>query len=300
MGYIDSMEEFQEFARGVIYPREHKLFGELPEGAFVRLVPEDIDVGGGRMKLHEIDRLRDFPNARILVVSGLNQEGFEYLIRTYGQQFRVLQFFKNKLVEDWSLLSTLPDLEYVYYFFNQRIDRFWDMSENKKLKGLSILDFSRLKSLRGIERAENLEYFRLGNAVWDKAVVDSYRYFENTNVRYLSFWGKKILDTDPFYLPSMKKLERFDGIMYGCTKEQFAWVKANAANSLNIGPCVMTDTDPKTKEIQEWAVFPWKGKRSYLLKGKEQRFAGELAEFNALVEQYRGVPYEAIFGETTP
>ena len=48
MGYIDSVEEFQEFARGVIYPRERTLFGELPEGAFVRLVPEDIAVGGGR------------------------------------------------------------------------------------------------------------------------------------------------------------------------------------------------------------------------------------------------------------
>ena len=39
-------------------------------------------------------------------------------------------FFKNKGVEDWSLLGTLPELEGLYWFHNQKITKFWDMSRN--------------------------------------------------------------------------------------------------------------------------------------------------------------------------
>ena len=256
MSYIENAEMFYQFSRGD-YLRDIDKLG----ASGIWLKPEDMDVGGGRMKLHEIDKLKDYPKAEVLTISGLDQEGFEYFIKNYGKQFKIIQFFKNKKVQDWSLLSTLPDLEFLYYFFNQRIECLWDMTENKKLKGIVLLDFSRLKSLSGIEKAENLEYFCLGNAVWDKWDIDSYRYFADTNVRYLSFRGKKILDNDPSYLASMKKLERVEGIMYGLSKEQVAWVKANAVNPLDIGP----------------------------------KFTRDVEQFNAMVEQFRGVPYESLF-----
>lgn len=287
---IHNIETFEDFAQGSLVRTIDKL-----GSAAVWLTPRDMDIGGGRMKLHEIDRLKDFPNAEVLAVSGLDQEGFEYLIRTYGSRFKILQLFKNKLVEDWSLLSTLPDLEYLYYFFNQRIDRLWDMTNNKKLKGISIMDFSRLKTLQGIEAAENLEYFSLGNAVWDRCEVDSYRYFAETNVRYLSFSGRKILDRDPRYLVSMKKLEAFRGVMHGLSREQFAWVKANAANDLDIGPKITHWRNSETRELYPVAVFPWKGQRSYSLENNEARYARDVEKFNALVQQYRGVSYEALF-----
>ena len=117
MNLIDSIEKFEFFAQGNFVRTMDQL-----GSAAVRLVPGNVDIGGGRMQLHEIDALKKFPDAEILTVSGLDQAGFEYLIQNYGKQFKVLQFFKNKLVEDWSLLGTLPDLEYVYYFFNQRLE----------------------------------------------------------------------------------------------------------------------------------------------------------------------------------
>lgn len=290
MSYIENVEMFDRFSRGE-YVRD---INKLNDTA-IWLKPEDMDVGGGRMKLYEIDKLKDYPNSDIISITGLDQEGFEYFIKNYGKQFKIIQFFKNKKVQDWSLLATLPDLEYLYYFFNQGIERLWNMTENKKLRGISILDFSRLKSLKGIETAENLEYFCLGNAVWDKCEVDSYRYFADTNVRYLRFWGKKILDRNPSYLVSMKKLKGFQGVMQGLSREQFAWVKANAVNPLEIGPTIATRTDLETKSPYCVAVFPWKGQRSYKLESSEQRFARDVEQFNALVEQFRGVPYESLF-----
>ncbi len=289
MSYIENIKMFEDFCYGDYIRGVNEL-----ESNEVRLIPEDMDVGGGHMKIHEIDKIKDYPNADIVTISGLDQEGFEYFIKNYGKQFKIIQFFKNKKVEDWSLLSTLPDLEFLYYFFNQRIESLWDMTPNKKLKGIVLKDFSRLKSLKGIEKAENLEYFSLGNAVWDKWEIDSYRYFADTNVRYLHFGGKKILDRDPSYLVSMKKLEKIKHVMHGLTKEQFAWVKANAVNSLDIGPYLHNWTDYGVDEPYFVVQYPWKGQRTYKLKNNEQRYEREVEQFNALVEQLRGVPYEAL------
>lgn len=43
-------------------------------------------------------------------------DSFEYFIKTYGAQLKAIRFFKNKLVEDWSLLGTLHKLEYIHFF----------------------------------------------------------------------------------------------------------------------------------------------------------------------------------------
>lgn len=86
---------------------------------------------------------------------------------------KAIRFFKNKLVEDWSLLGTLPNLEYVDCFANQRISSLWDMSGNTSLTGLCIKDFSRLSSIEGIATAPALKEFIIGNAIWDKMVIES-------------------------------------------------------------------------------------------------------------------------------
>lgn len=129
---------------------------------------DNMDVGGGVISIADIDRIRYFPNAQNVAISGLCQDTFEYFIKTYGRQFKAIFFYKNKLVHDWSLLSTLTDLEFVHWFFNQRIEKFWDMSQNTALKGISIEDFSRLKDISGVEKAPKLKYFDICDAVWQQ------------------------------------------------------------------------------------------------------------------------------------
>ena len=82
------------------------------------------DVGGGITSIEEIDIIREYPNAKSLIISGLKQETFEYLIQNYGNQFKAISFWKNKLVTDLSPLGNLKGLEYLHYFWNQRLQTY--------------------------------------------------------------------------------------------------------------------------------------------------------------------------------
>ena len=125
---------------------------------------EKMDIGGGKISIADIDKLKEYPGTEVVTISGLRQDTFEYFIQTYGRQLKAISFFKNKFVEDWSLLGTLPDVEYLQFFANQRIH---------SLTGLCIEDFSNLSSIDGIQTAPALKDFRIGNAIWSTMVLDS-------------------------------------------------------------------------------------------------------------------------------
>lgn len=126
------------------------------------------DVGGGKITKEQIDAIKKYPNAKSIIISGLEQKTFEYFISKYGNQFQAMSFWKNKGVEDLSLLSELDNIEFITYFFNQKATKLWDMRNNKALKGLEIDDFTRLYAIDEIEYAPALEVFNIGNAVWSK------------------------------------------------------------------------------------------------------------------------------------
>ena len=123
----------------------------------INLVQKEVD--GGVISFEQIDVIRDFPDSKSIIISGLKQDTFEYFVNTYGKQFKAITFWKNKGVSDLSVLSLLIDIEYISYFYNQKASKLWDMTNNEKLKGLSLTDFSKLHSLDGIEKCSNLEYF---------------------------------------------------------------------------------------------------------------------------------------------
>ena len=133
------------------------------DGYDINLVQKEVD--GGIITVEQIDTIREFPDAKSIIISGLKQDTFEYFVNTYGRQFLAITFWKNKAVSDLSALSSLEEVEYISYFFNQKVTKLWDMTPNKKLVGLSISDFSKLHSLEGIETACNLESFYVYNRV---------------------------------------------------------------------------------------------------------------------------------------
>lgn len=253
------------------------------------------DIGGGKTKISDIDRLRDYPDADTLSISGLYQDTFEYFIRTYGHRLKAIRFFKNKFVEDWSLLGTLPKLEFVSFFANQRIEKLWDMSGNYALKGLAISDFTRLHSIEGIEKAPALEIFSFGDAVWQTSTVESFTPLAHTGIRRLSFSGKRIDDGDLSFLPTMKRLEEFWFAANQFTTEQVAWVVANCPNLRGwaLGPTAEWSDEDEDEECRQVIVV---GKRKPILevKGNEERIARYVERFRALVERYRGVGYEDV------
>ncbi|XCP86346.1 hypothetical protein ABXS75_05970 [Roseburia hominis] len=120
----------------------------------INLVQKEVD--GGTISIEQIDTISDFPDAKSIVISGLKQDTFDYFVKTYGKQFQAITFWENKSVSDLSALSELYEIEYISYFYNQKASELWNMSNNKRLVGLSLTDFRKIHSLVGIEKARNL------------------------------------------------------------------------------------------------------------------------------------------------
>ena len=115
----------------------------------INLLQKEVD--GGVITVDRIDEIAKYPEARSIIISGLGQDTFEYFISKYGNQFEAISFWKNKNVEDLSLLGSLKNIKYIHYFYNRKAADLWDMSGNTDLIGLSIYDFSKLHDISKIE-----------------------------------------------------------------------------------------------------------------------------------------------------
>ena len=253
------------------------------------------DIGGGKITIADIDVLKGYPNVDTISVSGLNQYTFEYLIQTYGKQLRAIRFFKNKLVEDWSLLGTLPELEFVYFYGNQRITSLWKMEKNYALQGLAIEDFSKLHSIQGIERAPALRHFEIGNAVWGTSVIESLKPLTGTCIQTLRFSGKAIEDRDLSFLPTMKYLEIFDFATNLLPTEQVAWIVANCPD---LKGYALTATQSFTmfnsetgKEDTPAVLIVGKRKPSLAIQGNEVKIQRYVDQFDAMIKKYKDAPF---------
>lgn len=253
------------------------------------IVPKDNDVGGGRITREEIDKIRDFPNAKSLKISGLNQANFEYLINCYGNQFEAIAFFKNKAVGDLSLLGSLNNIKYIYYFFNQKAVDLWDMTDNNNLLGLGIYDFSKLHTIERIPTAPALKYFSIGNQVWEKAEIESLKPLTKSTITHFAWWGKKILDND-FQCLAQSRVTELDLNICSFKMEELARIVASIPGLC--GKATKPYHECGISQNGETTVYYdlCKGKRS-LVKGKDEVKLNEyLAEFDRLIEKYENVP----------
>ena len=260
---------------------------------------ENMDIGGGKITIADIDKLKNYPDTEVVTISGLKQDAFEYFIKTYGKQLKAIRFFKNKFVEDLSLLGTLPHLEYVYFFANQRVTALWDMTENKSLSSLCIEDFSRLTSIRGVETAPALKEFRIGNAIWNTMVLDSLMPLSNSNIERLSFSGRAIGDNDFSFLETLPELKVFDFATNVFTTEQVAWIASNCPLAEGYAlkakvDCMLPDSNEHLVDVPKSIIV---GKRKPILKvkGNEEKIQKYVDSFEKLKKKYKGMSYKVAF-----
>lgn len=268
---------------------------EFPNDAEVFWLHSKImDVGGGNLTKEEIDQLADCPDLDTIRISGLRQNTFEYFITTYGRQFKKIHFFKNKLVEDWSLLAGLPELESLYWFHNQRIASLWDLSGNRSLRELHISDFTRLHQLSGIATAPALRLLFIGDSIWPSMNIESLGPLTGMPLECLAWHGKSIADQDLSFIATLKHLKWFDCPIKYFTSEQCAWIAANCpgADGREFHPYEIW-----RKGDREEAAIVGKRKPVLELPGNEMRIRRYADHFNALKEEYRGVPYKTAFPE---
>lgn len=260
---------------------------------------ENMDIGGGKISFADIDRMKDYPDADVVTISGLRQDTFEYFIKTYGKQLKAIRFFKNKFVEDLSLLGTLSQLEYVSFFANQKVTVLWDMTSNTSLTGLCIEDFTKLTSVKGVEKAPALKELIIGNAIWSKMVVDSFMPLANTKIEKLSFTGRAILDNDLSFLENMPKLKKFDFATNMFMTEQVAWIVANYpmldgyALKAKID-CMLFDSNEHLVDVPQ-AIIVGKRKPVLKVKSNEEKIQKYVNNFEKLKEKYQGIPYRVAF-----
>ena len=260
---------------------------------------ENMDIGGGKITIADIDKLKNYPDTEVVTISGLKQDTFEYFIKTYGKQLKAIRFFKNKFVEDLSLLGTLPHLEYLYFFANQRVTALWDMTENKSLSSLCIEDFSRLTSIRGVETAPALKDFRIENAIWNTMVLDSLMPLSNSKIERLSFTGRAIGDSDFSFLETLPELKVFDFATNVFTTEQVAWIAANCPLAEGYAlkakvDCMLPDSNEHLVDVPKSIIV---GKRKPVLKvkGNEEKIQKYVDSFEKLKKKYKGMSYKVAF-----
>lgn len=258
------------------------------------------DLYSSREKIRkcDIDRLADHPGLRSVKICDLSQDTFEYFVQTYGRQLKYIEFFNCKTVEDWSLLASLPELECLYFCWNQRISRMWDMSENHALKAVSLDNFTQLHDLSGVEKAPALEWFDIGDQMWPGTTITTLSVFKNTKVKRLSFSGKKIDDMDLSFIPHMPCLEIFDFPTNLFSTEQVAWLLANrpGLEGFAMKPFLehMAYNSETNRTDIPAVIIVGKRKPSLHIEGNEAKIQKYVDAFEASVKKYRGLPYDSI------
>lgn len=180
-----------------------------------------------RITRRELDSIAFFPTATEISVSGLAQDTFEYFIARYGGQFKAINFWKCPLVHDLAALESLPGIEYITYFWNQRTERLWDFSGNTALKGFGFDDFTRMHDLSQLASAPVLQELHFGNKVWTKYVMNTLEPLSQcSRLKSLVFSAKKIVDGRVEPLASLTNLERLEFPANQFTSRQVAWLKA--------------------------------------------------------------------------
>lgn len=248
-----------------------------------------------RITRHELDTIGRFPTATEISVSGLTQDTFEYFIAQYGSQFRVINFWKCPLVHDLTAMESLPRIEYVVYFWNQRAERLWDLSRNTRLKGFGFDDFTRMHDLSQLTSAPALQELHFGDKVWTKCVLNTLEPLgQCSKLKSLTFRARKILDGRVEPLANLRNLERLEFPANQFTCRQVAWLKARLPETVRseVLRGYWTISQPihhngKDKDT----VLVGKGKR-LLIDSKKDRalFDRHVDEFNTLHRWFREHP----------
>ena len=202
-----------------------QLGGQSPSWRINLILP---DIAGGKMSKQELSSIERCPQATALVVSGLSQDSFEFLVSTYGHQFTGIYLWKCPRIEDLTPLEALPQLTFAAAYWNQRAMRLWDCGRTPRLRGLEFRSFGRLRDLSDVQAADSLTELRFGQAWSDKAVYASLEPLASLgHLRSLDFAATRIEDRRIQPLARLQQLESFSCPTNLFTTKQCAWLRAH-------------------------------------------------------------------------
>lgn len=110
-------------------------------------------------KTKGLDLLASFSNLKKLWVHSVNQKEFNQILSQVNPEMLCVYEMR---VEDLSLLSNLSSLQILGLEWNTKATRLWDISNNHRLKALSIKGFSRLNEIQSLIQAQEVKLLQLG------------------------------------------------------------------------------------------------------------------------------------------
>lgn len=186
-----------------------------------------------RIAKTEIDVIQEFPHATEVAIAGLTQDTFEYFVEKYGQQFKVIIFWKCPLVGNLKAIESLDQVEYIVYFWNQRAEHLWDFSKTKALKGFCFDDFKHMHDISEIAGAPALEELEFGDRVWTKYILNTLGPLQECPaLKNLAFSAKKIVDGKIEPLAHLKQVKQLSFSFNLFSTEQVAWLKAHLPDTV--------------------------------------------------------------------
>lgn len=238
------------------------------------MTPDDVD--------YEMSTGKD---PEILEICGMNQQSLEHFVQHYGSSYRYLSFFKCQLIQDFSPLEDLGNLEEVSLYWNIRADRLWNFSKNTSLTAISISDAKKMTlNPELLKTSDVLETVCFSGSIFNNYPMESLECFAGmpalknlwlNNIRL----NNKSLDA----LKSMPALERFDFDAGMLTTEEIAWIVARYPNLSGKCLCAYNKEDAILNDVRVCGFR----KPGLDLPQHQKRLDKYIAQFNALVKQYQ-------------
>lgn len=218
----------------------------------------------------------NFENQEFVTLNKIRtQEEFESVCKRISSRIKGIVI--RGAVSDASPLECFKSLEFVV-FEGQRMTKFWDTSQNPKLRILTVWVNKNLKSLSGIERAENLECLQFYTSFSDVSVhkIDSLEPLSKLEkLKEIIISATEPIDHNIDYLINLPNLD-------------YLWISPN----LFATECYAKFEAKKFKLSDEYGIYceesddiyPYgKGKRTMHTAEQKQRY---LAEYSKLLQKY--------------
>lgn len=221
----------------------------------------------------------------ILEISGMNQQSLEYFVKHYGKSYRYLSFFKCQLIEDFSPLADLENLEEVSIYWNIRADKLWDFSKNASLKTISISDAKKMTLNPELLKTSNvMETVCFSGSIFNNYPMESLDCFAGMpSLKHLRLNNIRLNNKNLDALKSMPTLEKFDFDAGMLTTEEIAWIVAKYPNLSGKCLCAYNKEDAILNDVRVCGFR----KPGLDLPQHQKRLEKYIVQFEALVEKYK-------------
>ena len=90
-------------------------------------------------------------NAKRVILNGFGQEHFDYIAPYLKDKTEILFLFKCPRISDLSPLADFKELKCLYIYWNNKLEKLWDMKNNTKLEILSFISISKLSCVNALK-----------------------------------------------------------------------------------------------------------------------------------------------------